>query len=532
MSQAHIPQPDSGSAPGQTYTSVDEAPHGDTISAIGNAGPSKGEVTRHTLAHNNIDSYFYNQFIFQAQLAWTTSDPHGKLLWYMPIHPKGYNRAIARLATIYNTWGGGVVVNVAMAGTGFHAGKIVLVRVPPNLHPKDLGPGYAFTALEHEMMDVKSLGVLTLQAGDQRQVNYHYMAGETNDPRSWDIGGYIAMYVYQALNTSATGTPVVEILCSTKLASDFTFSQVIMPTPERDAQVDFVPPGVEECILDRSWAIDCNGAPLRELHINPTGTQPVLKIDSFMMYNIGGDSISDNAVPSGMYTEVHQPLLYAVVSSLDPPTISVEKTSSTDLCNMTMINSDSLSVYNAMAKNVTPLLLCAVLSSDGFKFVLNRNFPDGWSVSDIIQVVPKGNHYSNNSPTIFVPPQKESVISFSYSSVDPGSYQHRLMAYFFREGNVQGWFAPDQCALFTFIDAVEDLPLFSVKLYHEGFMTTRASANLVSFIGSRLKCVFSSLIGRNTAFPLNAQMNANRLNLASVHKKILRQEKRLPTTKE
>lgn len=49
MSQQHIPQPNSQSAaPAEVFDSTADAPHGQTVSALGTPGPRPGEVVVHT----------------------------------------------------------------------------------------------------------------------------------------------------------------------------------------------------------------------------------------------------------------------------------------------------------------------------------------------------------------------------------------------------------------------------------------------------------------------------------------------------
>lgn len=518
MSQSHIPQPDSQQeAPSEQYGSTEAAPTGQTVSGIGVPGPPPNEVPTHTLAFNSVDPVLYKQFIFNSAFVWSVNDPRGKLLWTMPIHPKAYNKITARLSTIYNTWGGGVDVNIKIAGTGFHAGALIFVRIPPNVDPKRMSGTYDFTAFEYIVIDPKQLEVATIHIGDQRQVNYHYQMHEEGAPASFSMGGTLACYVYMGLNTASTGTQQIEVIMTTRLAPDFGFSQLIMPSPEQDQDADFIPDGLSS-VLNFASSLQRSS-----LNSNPVVTLTILPISTpsanMNIYNI--EQLDGKPYNGSTYANYAT----ATITVSTKERIECNEASA----NLGIFACTNIVLFNRTATNV-----------DSAMYVTNGNieytFPsqivkftqasiDGWSVGDKLAIYPllTGTGLRGSSK-IFTPPVSESLIVFG--NITGYSFQTRLMADYFCTRTASKFLEKDKCALFTLYDTQENLPLMFVKLYPEGFLTVLPSKDAVTFNLNRLELRYQSIISRTTVIPLNSDMSRNKLLLASVHKKTLRNEQR------
>lgn len=143
------------------------------------------------------------------------------------MHPSRVNPLVAYISEIYNTWGGGIEFNFKVAGTGFHAGALAFVRIPPNVSPQQFSSPTEWGAFEYVVMDPKTLEVLSIDVMDQRQLNFHFMKMDEKDPTSF--GGYIACYVLIPLNTSSTGTQQIAIQAFARPGATFTMNQIIMP---------------------------------------------------------------------------------------------------------------------------------------------------------------------------------------------------------------------------------------------------------------------------------------------------------------
>lgn len=228
MSQQHIPQPNSQSAaPAEVFDSTADAPHGASVSALGIPGPTPGEVVKHSGQKNTFDFSIHRQFIPTDTFIWSTSQTKGTLLWHQPIHPSRCNPLISYLAGMYNTWGGGIEFNFKVAGTGFHAGALAFVRIPPNFHPTKFSTPSKWGAFEWCIMDPKTLEVMSLDVMDQRPVMFHYMNYHLDQPNTF--GGHIACYVLVPLNTSSSGSQQIAVQVFSRPGVTFTLNQLIVP---------------------------------------------------------------------------------------------------------------------------------------------------------------------------------------------------------------------------------------------------------------------------------------------------------------
>lgn len=229
MSQAHIPQPDSRSAaPAEVFDSTAIAPHGPSVSGIGSGDPSSTEAPVHSGQKNTIDISVERQFMPIDNFFWTVQMKPGHLIWYTPIHPSRCNTIVNYLTGIYNTWAGGLEYNFKIAGTGFHAGALAFVRIPPNRHPTDFKSPAEWGVFEYMIIDPKTLEIITLDLMDQRRLHFHFMQMDEKDPDTF--GGYIACYVLMELNTSSTGTQQISVQALCRPGPQFTLNQLVPPT--------------------------------------------------------------------------------------------------------------------------------------------------------------------------------------------------------------------------------------------------------------------------------------------------------------
>lgn len=192
------------------------------------AAPTDSEVVPHAGQANILDPYVYMQFLQVATLVWSTSMLPGTLLYSVPIHPDRGNSIIAYLTRIYNAWAGSMEFKLKIAGTGFHAGALAIVRLPPNIPPSSITTVEQFTAFEWELFDPKQLELCTRTLMDQRNIMYHYKPLDLTDRQSF--GGYFCIYVMMPLNTSSTGLNQINVNIWNRLGQDFIVSQVIPPS--------------------------------------------------------------------------------------------------------------------------------------------------------------------------------------------------------------------------------------------------------------------------------------------------------------
>lgn len=231
MSRTNAPMPDA-TGPAEQFDST-VAPPTSNISAIGLPGPNNSEAPIHTGEANGIDPFFHVQYVAMAQFTWTVSDNPAKCLWSIPIHPSETHQWLAHLAKMYNAWAGGIDFAVKVAGTGFHAGAIMIARIPPNIEPSKLLTVPDITAFEYSVIDPKMLELEIKSVMDQRNIMYHYMPLDVKNPQSF--GGYLAIYVMLPLATSSTGATEISIQVLARPARNFLFTQI------RPIRMDVVP---------------------------------------------------------------------------------------------------------------------------------------------------------------------------------------------------------------------------------------------------------------------------------------------------
>ncbi|APG77416.1 hypothetical protein 2 [Wuhan spider virus 6] len=224
MSQVNAPQP-STSGPAEIFDATIAGTNETPVSSDGNRGPNTTEAPTHAGANNGIDPFFFKHFIALRKATWTVNQDPATLLFSVPIHPSECHQWMAHIGKMYNVWAGGIDFAVKVAGTGFHAGAIMCVRIPPNIQPKTLRTESDITAFEYSVIDPKTLEVISKSVMDQRYVMYHY-TNEFNLEKPRTFGGYFCIYVLMPLNTSATGSAEITVQIFSKPCSDFKFSQL------------------------------------------------------------------------------------------------------------------------------------------------------------------------------------------------------------------------------------------------------------------------------------------------------------------
>lgn len=218
------PMPSTGGSTGAIFSGTDSSPV--PLSNIAAApAPTIPEASPHAGAVNVVDPYFYNQFVGLTQFTWTTGQQPGTLLWSSEITPRKAHVNLQYLSKLYNIWVGGLDYQVKIAGTGFHAGALAVVRLPPNINPQSLVGTNQFTAFDYVVIDPKTLEAMMKSVMDQRQYAYHYLNDDLSLPGS--IGGYIAVYVMLRLNTSSSGSNQIDVQVFNKASMDFGLIQII-----------------------------------------------------------------------------------------------------------------------------------------------------------------------------------------------------------------------------------------------------------------------------------------------------------------
>lgn len=555
-----IPQPTgSSAAPGEEFTSTEAAPHGPTISEIGVPGPAPPEVSAHTGASNTLDITIQKQFFPIDTFTWNVNQVSGTLLWLFPIHPQFFNKIIAYLLGIYNCWGGGAQLNFKIAGTGFHAGCLAFVRIPPNVNPRDFQDPQSWGAFEWEAVDPKTLEVFTMHARDQRPINYHYARYDPENPSTF--GGYIACYVLIPLNTSATGSQTIQVQAFCKPDDDFQFSQLIAPHIRRDLPI--FPDRLSQIFQFRDRMHTCanTGDVCLRLNIHPFSEKatflttncfdllgrnlsimevPYMAFDAFGLFKpcrarmeaasafvtLGAYAIGDHAttwLPTWQHFVVQPPTKFKSNGSR----VLMQGPFTTPLTTGRM--------YNVTSQNViTPTWVDYEV--DGIKTKVPQTTATMTSTTtagenNFAYLIYDPSHVDSilEDKRLSAIGANESIVTFSYG-VGNGCIQTSELA----RNLYLGYFkdvAPEGSALlYTIFDIANMVPIGYIKLNSTGLFTASARDSLLVFALDKIEFRFHSFIRDTDPIPGASPLYANALLVAKDHKKYLsRASKWLPS---
>lgn len=196
------------------------------------------------------------QWRVTSRFTWSSATPPGTLVYYAPVHP-GLNEWTAHLALMFNTWSGSFEFGVEPVATAFHCGKLLFVRIPPNIHPESVKTAEQATGFESATVDVKQMGRVEAVIKDQNPIAYHYTRMAPQAGRlmkkgfgsdelidSLTIGGWIAVYVLATMNTAAATNNQITVLFWAKPSQEFSFSQ-ILPLGLLDDTIPFSVPSLQ-----------------------------------------------------------------------------------------------------------------------------------------------------------------------------------------------------------------------------------------------------------------------------------------------
>lgn len=520
MSQAHIPQP-LATGPAEVFDSTADASPSPNLSGIGTSGPSPREVSPHTGAMNTIDITVQNQFIPTDTITWNTQQTRGTMIWNTPIHPTMANPIIRYLSGMYNTWAGGLEYNFKVAGTGFHAGAVAVVRVPPNIDPSTLVTPSMWGPFEWVVIDPKTLEVTSAHVIDQRPNMYHYTRLDLSSPNSF--GGYIAMYVLLPLNTSATGSNTIQIQVFNRMGADFQFSQLISPYLESPVSAAVLPEIVNQIFDFPLYENYLSATPFRARTLTIEAGSVKTKVTGlFNCFNIDGVSIaavkypewlppSDliltfaNRVAASGFIDVRTRAAGAlpkidtsssgIISLYSPAPPIANQSMSVQYESNALVapNAD----YYATKLTTSPVASDQIPEYTWFAPTNTQNFEDCIDL---------------NSMSLPVP---ESLVYFAYNDSNlVTSLQTSLMSQFMYSKTFARLIPPGKCMVMVMVDITENLPIGYLKLWREGWFSASPATTRVTFPLANLRFIFDSYILRTDPIPSNSTYATNRLLLS------------------
>lgn len=528
MSSVNAPQPDA-SGPAEIFDSTASAPHGGTISAVGiPAGPPQ-ETPVHTGMFNTYDQILHEQFVPIDTITWSVTQTTGHLMWKRAIHPRFCHDAIAYLMGLYNAWSGGIDFNFKVAGTGFHAGAIAIVRIPPNLKPELFRTPASWGLFEYVVIDPKTLEVESLGVSDQRPIAYHYRNFDENN--SMTFGGWIAMYVLIPLNTSATGSQQIQIQAFSRPSQNWQPSQLIMPNSLAD---DLVFPTCYTDYFNFSNKEIMTTFPMyaNKLMISPkqvTSTNAVMNCyttegDMMSLYNNKDDfdwlpepssDVSAHLLPSALEANDFEasPAKLTFTKGFKPLGVAVK--------NKAFFLNQIVGAKTERWENST-VTWTGVSESKFVTWAIDTPATTVTGGYQMIVVAPHVQMPEKWTDSTYAPPiANESMVYFACIGDDTATRlygaQIRKLTELFRAARLKGVMPSGMCLLFQIVDTREDLPMGFVKLYKEGFFTSRALEKETFFDLKNIQFVFDSYILRTDPIPTNVAFTQNRILLSKTY---------------
>lgn len=521
MSTKQIPQP-AATGPAQVFDSTADNNPTPNVSGIGGPGPPPQEVPMHTGASNTFDLTIHRQFIPTDTITWSTAMVKGTLMWYSAVHPNFSNPILNYLAGMYNTWGGGLEYNFKVAGTGFHAGALAIVRIPPNKHPKDFPTPASWGPFEYVVIDPKTLEVVSAHLIDQRPINFHYQPFNADNPNTF--GGYVAMYCLLPLNTSSSGSQNIQVQVFCRPGPDFQFSQLITPnlpgsiseTPERLVEVGFNSAFRTSYMADESSILTVLPRSVNQLTTGIFGcfdasSKPVfsylpstiLDIHTYFSNRYRHNVVAWPAISSYANGQTHFDL-----SSFPCPPVVLQDANAGFVCT----DLKNFKSFTYASPDFDILGASATSGRSAFTYIYptqEKDFPIGPVSLTYISDPSKENKYKELADLPQAPSLNESIMVFQAggaSSMSTHGIQLLMVT-----GALRHWI-PDssRAMLLLLIDTRVDLPIAYVKFSYTGLMTTNASADKIIFELLYTRFVFDSFILKNDPIPEKREFRTNR----------------------
>lgn len=520
MSQSHIPQPDAGTA-AEVFDSVSDVATTPVVSGLGQPAGPPGEIPVHTGQQNSFDPQIHRQWVPTDTIIWSVTQPSSTLMWYKPVHPTFSNPLLAYQSGIYNTWGGSIDYRWKVAGTGFHAGAIAIVRLPPNCHPKEFASPSQWGAFEYLVIDPKTLETESVGVSDQRPIAFHYFPFKEDNPLTF--GGWIAMFVLIPLNTSATGSQQIAIQAFSRPGMSFQFSQLIMPSVTRHN--DPFPKEYTEIF---------------DFHDSETMTT-VPYVSN--MIALEPDSVTQTDWVSNCY-DIYGKKLSKYTSSWkgltsDPADFELSGQFKVFAQN---VGANFQTVFlegqipQCIPKDKTPVSVLTAQAGESwdsstFTYTLGTSEICHWNFSSLATSITE---LKSGFAICHEPAVSPAFKDNTYSSVVSGesiihfligknnrtikSVQTRRMTQLFKSGALQDSFYSGVSALFTIVSKDENVPIGYAKLYAEGFFTTKAGKDQTLLNTNNVKFLFQGFISRTDPIPPNREFAKNMMLYRAIHR--------------
>lgn len=533
MSQSHIPQPDTA-APGEQIQSTDSVP---AMQSIEVPSPSNaGEIVPAMGEFNGLDPYFYNQFRQIAKIRWTVQDVAGKLLWYIPLNPLAMDKNLAHICRCYLAWNGDFQFNFKVAGTGFHAGLLTFVKTPPTLHPERLTNPQDFSFMPWDAVDPKMLEIGSMYGRDIRPIKYHYMQKQPDAPADYYLGGYLALYVDIPLNTSASGTPRIELAIWVRNAPNFKVAWMVPFDLQEITPMAVAPPILDHllnfAVLHETQMLSSYPIDVSTIEIMPAE----LKILNKHVYNC----IKLDTSPMSMFAKDDP-------KNLTPPNVpwagiltgAVVEKGTKAIFDKVYPFWQGNTTFNTAAWSSDQLGMMQI--KDPLTEVINNDrWLSGVAISVSKDPAGKDDRFFIYPPANDIAPTKitdneykastsdESFLLFGAGSNGYVCPQFYALSEAFIEADINGiqqWIPPGQSAIFQMIEYNSKLPLTFVRLNREGFFTAPASTDKMKFAFRDISFRFLFMLPVTEGIPSNSHITNLRMAALFYERSIRKKQK-------
>lgn len=514
-------------APTTKIESTDVAPHGQSVSAIGHEGAGPEEAMLHSGAWNSIDLALRMQFIALASFRWTTDQPPGTLLWSAPISPKHSHQFLRHLQKMYNIWVGGLEYNVKVCGTGFHAGALAVVRLPPNIPPNTVSSPADFTAFEYVVIDPKTLEVVSEHIIDQRRVMYHYNTDERQD----SIGGYIAVYVLVPLATSSTGNQSISIQIFSRPSAQFNFFQLrpieienIDPEPDEPNHVVNTLSVKGDCAIGTSAFSD----PVYQYRIAPKSfTSP--QATSVGVYNFEGKYTGAGTAGSFPYTLTGYSSATFELSESGPGYVTIDALKDLPQANATH-KMTMMYQYSSIDWKQTPTKNPPMVGPGKWQ-IQTAGLADYKGTGQVLYRI---TGYIEKDPKVFNKNNDESFFLFQNlkdGSIAESAYQTSSLAALCKSGALKDLMSPQEAMIVDMYDSELDIPVHRLKISYNGIVTTRGQDDEVVLQANKYHFRFVQYSRVSEPIPAPPQNYAYNSAISSFTQHALEQKSLLETIK-
>lgn len=479
------------------------------VSALQTPTPNTIEVPLSAGEDNRYDlpQFLYHQLMFIDSIAWSTTDPKGKLLFHLPLCPQNFTPTVAYITRLFYAWGGSFEINVKILSTAFHAGGIVVVYFPPDCDPLQNSSPHQYTVFPWKFMEAKSTCFQPFVCNDIRNVKFHKMFLKDGkiDPDS--IGGRLCVFVDSPLVTSSTGVNKIFIEMWGKLMPDFRVGHMLPVQNNNVAPILFPDEILSSLEFAPNRQVVGSSCPfiIRKITIQK-GTLREISSGLYNCCDISGSPLSNHDKGKFPY------------SPTTPQTVRVQ----------------SVNGMQVKGINVTPQWWGEALG------VLVQ-VANAWSLAEF-------NTSGNSDVTMVlfssgVPSNVESDVALNYQDTTPANWNEnsiRLLnanesfVTFNSDKNfsIQPWsltemlatkkyanlIPVDMAALFQLSDYTSKTPLTYLKLYRSGIMTAPITQENIDFpISNGYLIKFQEFVPEISDFPSNdaqkAQLAMHRMHL-------------------